>query len=129
MAATGVMIQISVGRDNLTPMLCLDSGAVVCPVWHTLSRRQEPRIGGSSSDMERQRSDCPFAETRVLRWEKAADQTLRLPSGVAIRSALLLIAQRTRGAVHDNSPGGSTYMRLLVQSGGAPHLSFFGAEL
>jgi hypothetical protein len=41
MAAIGCHDPDISGRDNPRPMLCLDNGAAVCPVWHTFNGRQE----------------------------------------------------------------------------------------
>jgi hypothetical protein len=104
MAASGVTIDPDIsGRDDPPPMLCLAAQLSV--------------LFGTHHEMD------------VLRRDGAAEQILYIPSGAAIRSELLLVGQRTPGAIHDNSPGANTYKRRLVPSGGVPRLSVFGDEL
>src|ERR1700730_10804274 len=58
-----------------------------------------------------------FYETGVLRWGRSCRSELfTCLSGAASRSALLLIAQRTPDAVHDNSPGATRPKRSSVSS-------------
>ena len=95
MAATGVTIDPDIsGRDNPTPMLCLVAQLSVLFGTHS--------TGGGMRDLRRDGA----AEADPLHAFRRR-HSVRASSGWTTNA----------GAVHDNSPGASTYKRRLVQSG------------